>query len=111
MKGQVAEVCRIILDDPSLVPARVAEAATRLSKSFGDRDFSRIRHRDFDRYLEAATAAPQSDCWKFGGSSEIACYDIYILGTLALWKGQPAFFAQVEDWLRPHMHKIAARPS
>jgi hypothetical protein len=111
MKGQAAEACQIIINDPSLVPARVVEAATRLMHSFGDRDFGRIRHRDFDRYLEVATAGPRSQSWTFGSPSEVACYDIYILGTFALWKGQPAFFAQVEDWLRPHMHKIASRPS
>jgi hypothetical protein len=111
MNGQVAEVCRTVLDNPLLVPPRAAEAAARLIHSFGDRDFGRIRHRDFDRYLEAATAGPRSDTWKFGGSSEQACYDIHIPATLALWKGQNAFFAAVQDWLRPHMHKIGARPS
>jgi hypothetical protein len=76
MKGQVANVCQTILDDPSLVPERVVEAATRHMRSFGDRDFARIRHHDLDRYLEAATVDPRSDTWKFGSPGEVACYDI-----------------------------------
>jgi len=111
MKGQVAKVCQTILGDPSLVPQRVAQAATRLMRSFGDRDFGGIDQPDFDRYLEAATCGPRADNWKLDGASETACYDIYILGTLALWQGQPAFYARVEDWLRPHMELVGRVPS
>jgi hypothetical protein len=111
MKRQVTEGCGAILGNPSLVPQRVAQAATRLMHSFGERDFAGIDHRDFDRYLEAATCGPRAHNWKLGGASEIACYDIYILGTLALWQGQPAFHARVEDWLRPHMELVGRMSS
>jgi hypothetical protein len=51
-------------------PARVARAATRLMHSFGDRDFGGIGHRDFDKYLEAATCGPRSGTWRLGGRRE-----------------------------------------
>lgn len=111
MTGQVANACQTILADPSLVPPRVAKAAARLMKSFGDRDFGRIGHLDFDNYLEAAAGGLRSDTGQLGGPAEDACYDIYILGTLALWQGKPAFYASVEDWLRPHMELNGRRPS
>ena len=76
MEGQVAKVCRPILGDPSLVPRRIAQAATRLMHFFGDRNFAGIDHRDFGRYLQAATCDPRADRWSLGGVSELACYDI-----------------------------------
>jgi hypothetical protein len=109
--GQVAKVCQNILSMPSLVPQRVAQAATRLMHSFGARDFGSIDHRDFDQYLKAATRGPRADSWKFDGASEIACYDINVLGMIAFWHGQHASYERVKVWLRPYMELIGRVPS
>jgi hypothetical protein len=77
----------------------------------GINDFGNIDHRDFDRYLESATRGPRADAWMLDGASEVAYYDIYMLGMFALWHGHDAFNKRVKDWLRPYMELVGRLPS
>lgn len=100
MAERVNKACGQVIDDPTIFPERVREAAIRLSDFFCERRFGGIGREDFQAYVEkSAERRAGTDDRPIGSPSDRAGFDILILGTIAGFAGEIALWELIQTWL------------